>query len=61
MDAFLAEAYGDDQFFYLFIIVDVFVAAVIAVTMVTNFKLIAAIKAGHVAGQRDGSERTLGP
>ena len=53
MDAFLAEAFGDDQFFYLFVVLDLLVAAVIAVTMVTNFKLIAAIKAGDIKWKRD--------
>ena len=60
MDAFLAEAYGNDRFFYLFVVLDVFVAGVIAVTMVTNFKLIAAIKAGHVAGHKDESRKIKG-
>ena len=48
MDAFLAEAYGNDDLFYLFVFVDLMAAVLIAVTMINNFNLINAIKDGRI-------------
>ena len=60
LDAFLVEAFGDDRLFFLFLIVDIFVAVVIAVTMVINYSVITAIRGGRVTVEGDRRTFSLG-